>query len=52
MKQFCEAHPIKEENVTMQYLKDWIWIVNDLLKNEIEDNLEDIRQYFIRKESK
>ena len=51
-KWFCEAYPIKEENVTTQYLKDWIWTVNNLYKNEIEENLEDIRQYFIRKESK
>ena len=23
-KWFCEVHPIKKENATTQYLKDWI----------------------------
>ena len=48
-KRFYEVYPIRKERVTIQYLKDCIWMVNDLLKNEVEDNLEYIRQYFIWK---
>jgi len=49
VKRFCEAYPLKEDKAIIEYMKDWVWMVNELLKNKGEENIEDIRQYFLRK---
>ena len=33
-------------------MKDWVWMVNELLKNKGEENIEDIRKIFFKKETK
>ena len=43
VKRFCEAHPLKEDKAIIEYIKNWVEIVNELLKNEGEENIEDIR---------
>jgi len=48
-KRFARAHPINLQYATVQYIKDWVWTVSDLFKNDEKEKEEiDIRSYFIK----
>ena len=48
-KKIIKAHLIKMNYATIEYLRDWVWTVSNLLKGKMKNKPEDIRQYFIRK---
>ena len=45
-KHFINAYLIKKEGISIEYLKDQIQTVSNLLKSKIENKLENIKQYF------
>ena len=45
-------HKIKENKKSILYLRDWVWTVKEIIKNEKPGKNENIRNYFITRKRK